>query len=133
MDAPWLLLLDGFDEVPEQHREDILAWLRKLIGDDVTFLVTSRPTQALTAPFRRHTAQFEIGSFSAEQQRQLADRWLAPKAIEFETAFSRFGKGELGATPLILTIAAIVFLQSGCLPIRRSELYRCDASPRRTR
>src|SRR5262249_52377749 len=42
----------------------------------------------------------------------------------FLKSFQRFANGELGGTPLLLTIAAIVYYQSGSLPVRRSELYR---------
>src|SRR5258708_39263358 len=68
--------------------------------------------------------EFSIQSFSSDQQKQLAEKWLCDRATHFIEAFARFGNGELGGTPLLLTIAAIVYSESGRLPARRTELYR---------
>ena len=129
LDAPWLYLLDAFDEVPAEQRDDVVIWLRRLARDGTPFIVTSRPTSELPDAFRqelerKELKQFVVQPFSAEQQKQLAERWLGGRAASFQTAFSRFAGGELGGTPLLLTIAAIVFDDTGELPRRRSELYR---------
>ena len=89
----------------------------------VAFILTSRPTDELAREFQ-HLSRFELASFSPEQQSELAARWLGQRASDFERAFDRFANGELGGTPLLLTIAAIVYRDAGELPLRRSELYR---------
>jgi len=124
LDAPWLFLLDGFDEIPEECRDEVLIWLRRLIKDNTTLLITTRPTSDLPDTFRKQVKEFVVQPLSPEQQKQLAEKWLGGQAVEFQTAFSRFAGGELGGTPLLLTIAAIVYNDSGQLPTRRSELYR---------
>src|SRR5262249_8797056 len=56
----------------------------------------------------------------------LIDRWFRrfPKAIgEFRGELTRLRAGPLGETPLLLTIAAAVYIQDGQLPEQRSGLY----------
>ena len=124
LNTPWLLLLDGFDEVPEQSRPDIIAFIRKLIEARTPFLLTSRPTYDLPQSVRDSVRQHVIEPFSLEQQHQFAQMWLGSDAADFETAFSKIAAGELGRTPLLLTIAANIYQESRDLPVRRSELYR---------
>jgi tetratricopeptide (TPR) repeat protein len=102
----------------------MVVWLRTLVKDGTNLILTTRPTSELPKTFRKQVKQFIVQPFSAEQQKQLAENWLGGRAFAFQTAFSRFAGGELGGTPLLLTIAAIVYHDSGELPRRRSELYR---------
>ncbi|KLK93929.1 hypothetical protein AA309_05445 [Microvirga vignae] len=123
--VPWLFLLDGFDEVPPERREEIFVWLKALVSQNVALLITSRPAEfLLERQFQRLLEQFEVQPFSREQQSLLAKNWLGERSRDFEEAFARFANGELGGTPLLLTIAALVYLRSGSLPVRKSELYR---------
>ena len=87
----------------------VLGWLKRLVKEGVAFILTrSRPTDELAREFQ-HLSRFELASFSPEQQSELAARWLGQRASDFERAFDRFANGELGGTPLLLTIAAIVY------------------------
>lgn len=124
LETPWLFLLDGFDEVPEDSRADILALVRDLMAMNVPLLITSRPTFVIPLEVLRLFREFTIEPFSAEQQHRLAEMWLQSDAADFEAAFNRFNVGAIGRTPLLLTIAAITYRQSRELPKRRSELYR---------
>jgi Flp pilus assembly protein TadD len=124
MDAPWLLLIDGFDEVPEGFRDDVLVWLRRLIKEGATFVLTSRPTDQLPDNFRHQVRQFVVQPFNGEQQKALAERWLGHESEPFVESFKQYANGELGGTPLLLTIAAIVYHENGALPSRPSQLYR---------
>ena len=87
--------------------------LRSPVESTVAFILTSRPTDELAREFQ-HLSRFELASFSPEQQSELAARWLGQRASDFERAFDRFANGELGGTPLLLTIAgsSIVMLGS---------------------
>src|SRR6516164_3062383 len=74
LDAPWLYLLDAFDEVPAEQRDDVVIWLRRLARDGTPFIVTSRPTSELPDAFRqelerKELKQFVVQPFSAEQQK----------------------------------------------------------------
>ena len=124
LDAPWLLLLDGFDEVSEECRDDMFVMLDKFVREDTPLLLTSRPVNSLRDKTKTKFQQFHIEPFSVDQQQQLIKKWFADKADDFQKAFARFANGELGGTPLLLTIAAIVYYHTGSLPTRRSKLYR---------
>ena len=123
LNTPWLFLLDGFDEIRQERRQEVLGWLKKFVKEGTAFIITSRPTEDLSKELEGQP-RFELQAFTPEQQSQLAKRWLGERAGNFEAAFARFANGELGGTPLLLTIAAIVYLNAGELPLRRSELYR---------
>jgi tetratricopeptide (TPR) repeat protein len=124
MGAPWLFLIDGFDEVPEALREEALLWLRRLIKDEATFVLTSRPTGQIPENLRTQLKQYVVQPFSTEQQEILAKRWLGSQTEGFIHSFKGYANGELGGTPLLLTIAAIVYHENGALPRSPSELYR---------
>lgn len=124
VDTPWLLLLDGFDEVPAAHRAEILLLLKRMIDAQTPLLLTSRPNSGISDELLRSVRSYVIDPFSAEQQHRLAEIWLGSKAGEFERAFEKIAGGDLGRTPLLLTIAAITYQSSHELPRRRSELYR---------
>src|SRR5262245_1470825 len=123
LQAPWLLLLDGFDEVQIDKRQETLEWLTQLQADGISYLVTTRPTEEIR-DLPDNLAHFDVQPFTREQQLELATKWLPHSAVQFMAEFDRFAAGELGGTPLLLTIAAVVFLKQGALPVRRSELYR---------
>ena len=124
LDAPWLLLLDGFDEVSEESRDEMFVMLGKFAKEGTPLLLTSRPVNVLREKTKGQFEQFHIEPFSIDQQQQLIKKWFADRANDFQKAFARFANGELGGTPLLLTIAAIVYYQTGALPTRRSKLYR---------
>lgn len=123
LDAPWLFLLDGFDEIPASSRPEVLNWVGKLVNRNASFILTSRPTDALPDEFRKSLTQFDVQPFSKEQQLQLSEKWLGGRANPFLDAFTKYSDGELGSSPLLLTIAAVVYKSSGELPLHRSELY----------
>ncbi|API53619.1 hypothetical protein BMW22_20190 [Rhizobium leguminosarum] len=122
LEAPWLFLLDGFDEIATEHRHYVLNWLEQLVGDEHALILTTRPTE-IPPSLRKALVEFQLQPFSDKQQRELARKWLGQKADDFLKEFARYSNGELGGTPLLLTIAAFVHYQFGELPLRRSELY----------
>jgi hypothetical protein len=130
LDVPWLFLLDGLDEVPESSREDVGTWLQTLADEGVPLLVTTRPIASLPREFQERVIQerfkrYSVQPFSSEQQKQLSEKWLGVRAGDFQAAFAHFAGGELGGTPLLLTIAAIIYYRlPGKLPTSRSSLYR---------
>ncbi|MEY2977588.1 MAG: hypothetical protein RLZZ435_1727 [Cyanobacteriota bacterium] len=74
-----LIMFDGFDEVPEQHRPQVSQWIEKQIRNypEAIFIVTSRPAgftkQFYTAP--RPALTVFIKPFSPNQQAQFIRRW----------------------------------------------------------
>ena len=72
-----LVLLDGFDEVPEKKRSKVSDWISEQMGDykQAVFILTSRP-----AGYQDYTAQkpavpIFINRFSERQQESFIKRW----------------------------------------------------------
>ena len=108
----------------EEFWDEMFVMLGKFAKEGTPLLLTSRPVNVLREKTKGQFEQFHIEPFSIDQQQQLIKKWFADKADDFQKAFARFANGELGGTPLLLTIAAIVYYQTGALPTRRSKLYR---------
>jgi tetratricopeptide (TPR) repeat protein len=121
--AKWLLLLDGFDEVPTERRAGLRQILRKLMSSDIQIVITTRPG-SLEGSFLGDLNRFELEPFNSDQQRQFAVRWFRESADNFLTAVFQTGGEFLARTPLLLTIAAIVFRSTNKLPSRRTDLYK---------
>lgn len=131
--APWLLLLDGLDEVAAEHRDGVLRWVRVLLrGLEGRHLVvmTSRPAsdiayQELASEF----TVYDVLPFNEGQQVEFATRWFPDAAADFLAKVRRISAGDLfreplALTPLLLTIAAAVYRRDGDLPESgEAELY----------
>jgi tetratricopeptide (TPR) repeat protein len=124
LDARWLLLLDGFDEVPKDNRDEIIRFMQQLEELGCELFVTTRPTESLGTSYARHFNQYGIEIFTSDQQRALAEKWFDSEATQFLASVKASGNDFLGSTPLLLTIAASVFSESRQLPPRRVDLYK---------
>lgn len=132
MDAPWLLLLDGLDEVPEGRRTGLLQWLDgilPLVGEG-RVIITARPSVYNSKEWEyKPFSAYNIQPFTPEQARALAEKWFGDEAFAFLHALENVRAAALSGTPLLLTIAAKVYLRHkeetgvGSLPERRSKLY----------
>lgn len=132
-DAPWLLLLDGLDEVAADHRDGVLRWIKgllQMLEGQHRVLLTSRPAadrqyQELADNF----TVYDVLPFDEGQQIDFARRWFADKADDFLAKVKLIGAGNLFReplvmTPLLLTIAAAVYRRDGHLSeSRQVELY----------
>ena len=77
------------------------------------------------SPFLRSAfTWYQIGALTGNQQRQLIANWVGNDTERFLESFNRLRIGLLSGTPLLLTIAAVVFHSGKMLPSRRSLLYR---------
>jgi HEAT repeat protein len=123
--APWLLLLDGLDEVAAERRDGVLRWVKVLLqGLEGRHLVvmTSRPAndsayQELASEF----AVYDVLPFDEGQQVDFATRWFPEAADDFLAKVRRLSAGsvfreQLTPTPLLLTIAAAIYRRDGDLP-----------------
>ncbi|MEJ7862391.1 MAG: NACHT domain-containing protein [Pyrinomonadaceae bacterium] len=136
LNASWLVMLDGLDEVAAERRAETLHRLNILISvltaGGHLVIVTSRP--ASDEEFRRLSEKCVVGDllpFDETQRRDFATRWFDDRADDFLTKVQRFSESEtlfrepLVLTPLLLTIAAAVYEAQGDLPdAGKNELYR---------
>jgi hypothetical protein len=123
--APWLLLLDGLDEVAAGGRGEVLRWvetlLRRLEGHHL-LVMTSRP--AGDDGYRELASKFtvyDVLPFDEGQQVEFATRWFPDASEDFLAKVGRISAGNifrepLELTPLLLTVAAAVYQREGDLP-----------------
>lgn len=124
----WLFLLDGLDEVRSSDRPVFLRWLNDFVetvhaqGHHV--VITSRPTGELDEELGGGFDAYSLLPFTSEQQREFASRWFTDRAESFLDEVRRVETEYLNATPLLLTIAAVVYGPPRWrLPDRQAELY----------
>ena len=125
MSAAWLLLLDGFDEVADDRRHEIMAWIREVLRRGVQVVLTSRPVAepwkgVLASLFRSHS----LVPLTDDDQTRLSQRLLGTKSGTFRDQFRQLRAAEFAGTPLLVTVAAIVFERDGHLPATRASLYK---------
>lgn len=131
--APWILLLDGLDEVVTEKREDTLRWVRDLLrvlGARQLVVLTSRPaTDGSYRLLSSHLTVAELLPFDDIQKKDFARRWFADGGEDFLAKVDRLSTGNLFRepivmTPLLLTVAATVYRQYGDLSAAgQVELY----------
>ncbi len=132
MHTPWLLLLDGLDEVPENRRIGLMQWLDgilSLIGDGRAIITARSSAYDQDAWKHKPFGTYDLQPFTAGQTKTLAERWFETEAPAFLSAMEKARVVDLSRTPLLLTIAARIYLNRkaetgvGSLPERRSQLY----------
>lgn len=125
--APWLFLLDGFDEVPSDDRERLLQLLRRVFTeyerDGHLFLLTSRPDDELIGQLGTSFVTYDLLGFTRSQQREFARHWFQEEADAFLREVARVHSNNVISTPLLITIAAAVFHKYKQLPDQRARLY----------
>jgi hypothetical protein len=139
---PWVLILDGLDEVPaSSNRSDVLSAIRDFwvdaaqINADILVIATSRP-QGYNNDFSpRHYAHRWLAPLSAERAMKYAEllvrlRFAADedrqnKIIErLERASKHDATARLMRSPLQVTIMATLVDQMGQPPQERWNLFR---------
>lgn len=139
--CPWLLLVDGLDEVADGAERDRLvsvlsAWASSSPDSPYRVVLTTRPIEgAALAPLQRiGAARYELQPFDEDALRRFAENWFtdagASSAERFLREIREAHLDELVKVPLLATIAAIVFEQYGDrpLPDNQYELYEAYLS-----
>ncbi|MHA5053420.1 trypsin-like peptidase domain-containing protein [Streptomyces sp. SD15] len=137
--TPWLVLVDGLDEVLDQQlRRALLAmvtalWSTPERSHRLLVLTRPLPDQDLTELRRLNAAVYEIQPLAEETLPVFAARWFVQlgeaspdsRADQFIAALARSEAGHLAHIPLLATMLILLYAedpQSG-LPHSRSELY----------
>ncbi|WP_460396382.1 NACHT domain-containing protein [Actinophytocola sediminis] len=139
--CPWLVLVDGLDEVANAAERDRLvsvlsAWASESPDSPYRVVVTTRPIEgAALAPLQRiGAARYELQPFDEDALRHFAESWFGDVGVSTADRFLREVReahlDELVKVPLLATIAAIVFEQYGDrpLPDNQYELYEAYLS-----
>lgn len=123
-----LVLLDGLDEVREEHHNRVLQEIREFSEKfyDNYFIMSCR-IAAWEYTFDKFT-EVELSDFDHEQMQIFAENWFRNKVVKFEDFIKRIKVNtriqQLAVNPLLLTLLCLVFEESGDLPANRSELYK---------
>ncbi len=125
MSAAWLLLLDGFDEVADDRRHEVMAWIREVLRRGFQVVLTSRPVaapwkSALASLCRSHS----LVPLTGGDQTRLSQQWIGAETGTFRDQLRQLRAAEFAGTPLLVTVAAIVFERDGHLPAARASLYK---------
>ncbi len=127
LDAPWLFLLDGLDEVPADRYLSLRQWIGDLLArpEVARVILTSRPSAYTEKEWESsRLSVYEIQPFTPDQTAELARRWFGEDAPAFLQALETVRSSVLTETPLLVTIAAKVYLERKRLPERRTQLYQ---------
>jgi len=123
--AKWLIAFDGLDNIVD-------VGLRRNLVDEISQTIWPKESRIIitTRNYEYGTlgkfAPFDLLPFGPEQVEKFAFKWFHSdntKARAFLKNLQSVKLEELGHTPLILTIAAVVFQNNNGLPIHRFDLY----------
>lgn len=135
VNAPWLIMLDGLDEVVSAKRTEVIKWIEELLkllqNSSHKIILTSRPLE--DKQYQAFNDSFLICNlltFDQNQRQEFAKRWFPEKGDDFiekikllTQPISVFRETIL-ITPLLLTIAALVYQSKGDLTeTSLNELY----------
>ncbi len=128
-----LVLLDGLDEVKNEHYERTLNEIRNLsrIYYDNYFIITCRiAAKEYSYDVLDKFAEVELADFNEEQIKTFISQWLEfqNKSLISTEDFIKSLKNndrlsQLAVTPLLLTLICLVFDEKCNFPNNRSELY----------
>lgn len=138
--VPWLVLVDGLDEIANvEDRRKVLDLLARHISDSVTspyrFVIATRPMEeGLLSRLGKKVVRYDLMPFESDELRLLAERWFTaldlrdPKRA-VESLMSKLAHtqlAELARTPLMAAILCQLHADTPgrALPKGRSEVYR---------
>jgi len=132
-----LVLLDGLDEVLEEHHDRVLREIRAFAQRYAkSHIVITCRIAAREYVFQQFT-EVEMADFSDEQIQDFADKWFKHKEPDqvdadgrstigqlfWQTLETREPIKDLAANPLLLTLLCLEFEESSDFPQSRAELY----------
>jgi NACHT domain len=129
-----LILLDGLDEVPNEHIDSTITKIQDFADKyKQNRFITSCRTAAYKSGFQKFV-DVVISNFDNAQIRQFINNWFqSEKDIQIGTAQTCWellqqpvhaATKELAQTPLLLTFLCLVFDDSQTFPEKRAELYK---------
>lgn len=138
---PWLVLIDGFDEVPSSsNRADVLRAIQDFyieaasLGADVVVVCTTRPqgySQEFTPDLYEHIS---LAKLKKEQSSEFATRYITNRVgnnaeksrsllEKFQSALTHESSARLLNTPLQVTIMVLLLEKFGRAPKDRWQLF----------
>lgn len=123
---PWLIMLDGVDEIPPDERNHIVQWLVDGMGNlpSVQMIITSRPLTTDIGILRQPSefSRYELLPLDEHGIRSLSETIFDSDVDGFYMEFKKTLSADIQTTPLILNIAAKLYSGNPKLPAKRVEL-----------
>lgn len=142
-----LILLDGLDEIADEHeRQAVSQWVDLQMRDypEVAFILTSRPLGYQGAQLQQSVAVLEVRPFTLKQVRTFIENWYLETEIRSQLKDDLGAREEakqqaddlvkrirdsapltaMAVNPLLLTMIATVHRRGSALPGKRVELYK---------
>ncbi|MBD1998821.1 NACHT domain-containing protein [Leptolyngbya sp. FACHB-541] len=124
-----LILLDGLDEVPTDRMSDAITKIQDFVDlHDKNRFIASCRVAAYRHNFRRFT-DVAIADFDDDQIQAFIANWfhsqpkLGQECWEKLTSAEYAAAKELTHTPLLLTLACLLYQRAGQFPTNRATLY----------
>jgi tetratricopeptide (TPR) repeat protein len=126
VDARWILLLDGLDEVEPELRADAIEWVLQLRdqGDLVTSIFTCRNAASIGGTRLDQVAlKVSLEPLGQTQKKELGRKWLNADPEPFIRDVERAGLSDETRIPLVATLAAAIFGAERKLPDTKERLF----------
>ncbi|WDE07430.1 SIR2 family protein [Thalassomonas viridans] len=142
-----ILMIDGFDEVPESRRQEVLKWIKALCREHAgnQFILTSRPTAYGENSLKDLNFQaVKLQSMDQAAQQSFIEHWHQAVALEYDKtkpdAYAKEGENllqqlklqrplrTLAENPLLCGVLCMLHHdRSGYLPKNRTDLYQATS------
>ena len=143
-----LILIDGLDEVPDEHqRQQVSHWVDRQMANymETPFILTSRKAGYESAQLQESVRVLEVQPFTSEQIDRFVKTWYLKTEIKsqggevdddgrdeakqqathlLQEIDRRPALKELASNPLLLTMIATVHRRGNSLPLKRVDLYK---------
>lgn len=124
------LLIDGFDELPPDNRDQIIAEINDLTRNNLGLgvILTSRPADFSRKPER--FILYEVEPLNHTQINKFIELWFSVgenrkrTALDFKQAIIDVPYGDFQERPLTLATLCVVFEKYGALPSLPISIYR---------
>lgn len=127
----WLVVVDGLDEVEDQHERqrlwNVLSRLHSQVGDAFRFIVFARPGAVRLTQVDSSFQRWRVCPLTQPDRKLIAQLYVGQddKVQQFLAHVGLGGFTDLYSTPLFEAIAASVFARTGAVPETKSGL--CEA------
>lgn len=126
MEAAPVLLLDALDEVPDQHRLEVMQWLGTVREQvpRLRLVVSTRSLDLLRGSCFEAAPRVRLRAPTHELAVRIAAAYLAQGPSDLVEKLETAGLTDITSTPLATALAATVYAERGVLPTHRAALYK---------
>lgn len=121
--AAWILLVDGYDEVPSEQLAMVSSLILQLLDAGFLVIVTSRSDPSVGDDLKRRLKRYRISPLTDNLRRELASQWFGEKGVQFLKELRSIAAESMIETPLLFALVASLSVDR-VLPRSTAGLYR---------